>query len=297
MTGSNRDRRGFTLIELLVVIAIIAILIGLLVPAVQKVRAAAARVQCQNNLKQLALGCQMYQDTYKKLPPGWVVAFGNAPSPGWSWSTLILPFVEQVNIYNQLGVNTGVPTVMPAATTTYGGIAILTQPLPVFACPQDGNSTLPNNYLGGWADSSYVCNRAVLGPNVNNAPANLSIQLVLDGSSNTVLLGERNATTNVGAIWAGASNISSCSFEGRPGYGINNVVPQPPSTSSVLQYQFDSLHDGGVNFAFCDGSVHFITNGTAADPTDNFNFPYNQTNYILQDLCNPSDGYPFTVPD
>src|ERR1700759_5567416 len=97
-------RRGFTLIELLVVIAIIAILIGLLIPAVQKVREAAARASCSNNLKQLGLAMNMYQDATQPLPTGGCPnASGSvAPSPGWAWSLLTLPYIEQGNLYNMI---------------------------------------------------------------------------------------------------------------------------------------------------------------------------------------------------
>src|SRR4051812_16653059 len=98
MRARRPRRTAFTLIELLVVIAIIAVLIGLLLPAVQKVREAAARVKCENNLKQVGLGLHGYHDANKCFPPAFKNAAGST-DPGWGWCALILPFVEQENMY------------------------------------------------------------------------------------------------------------------------------------------------------------------------------------------------------
>jgi prepilin-type N-terminal cleavage/methylation domain-containing protein len=290
----RRSRRGFTLIELLVVIAIIAILIGLLLPAVQKVREAAARSKCSNNLKQITLASHMYQDTYSKLPAGWVTsapAGAVAPSPGWSWATVILPFIEQTALFN---------TINPDLVTPNGpSVNTLTQtPIKTYRCPSDTGPD-QNPEFQNFATSNYVCNREVFGPgrtDGSNTPNPLTIQTIVDGSSNTIFFGERDCQKNVGAVWV-RSSASSASFEGRPGSGINAIDGPPPTTGNAQRLAYGSLHINGALFGMGDGHVTFINNSIDSDPTDVWtNFPANNTNYTMQKLTHPADGLPVTVP-
>ncbi|HYH63614.1 MAG TPA: DUF1559 domain-containing protein [Urbifossiella sp.] len=231
-------RPGFTLIELLVVIAIIAILIGLLLPAVQKVREAAARAKCMNNLKQLGIACHSYHDRVGSLPhavqlrPGVSRTVANGQAFGPNWIVLILPDFEQGPLYN-----TQASSIASYMTTTGAPPwkAIRSTQIPTLLCPSDNGGDLPWNGDGGnWARGNYGCNsggihqdnpstngwpssEAGASPKNGNSPTNLGVPTgtqaggvmcinwgagvakIEDGSSNTIMLGELRIGSFLGA--------------------------------------------------------------------------------------------------
>jgi prepilin-type N-terminal cleavage/methylation domain-containing protein/prepilin-type processing-associated H-X9-DG protein len=276
----RKAAKGFTLLELLVVIAIIAVLIGLLLPAVQKVREAANRIQCQNNLKQLGLGLHSYHGTCERFPPAYeAVGFNSGPG----WGTFLLPYIEQEALGQQVPKGPpfwgGSQTVSAAAD---GGQT----PLKLFRCPSDAGPIL-NAGQGNFAVSNY---RATCGTNPTftyTAGADLGgvmyqnsrvrITDVIDGTSNTTVVGEgkygvprRVSTGNAlsSAIWCGMSGTYQV-----PGIGnyvwIDNVMwptgGNPSWPRDYVDEAFNSNHSDSVHFLFADGSVRGF--GRQIDPT------------------------------
>jgi len=272
MVRTRTLRSAFTLIELLVVIAIIAILIALLVPAVQKVREAAARAHCQNNLKQIGLALHNYHDSYKRFPTANSPTFGSA-------FTLILPYVEQDNIRKVYDVN--VPPTSPPNTT------VTKLPVQIYLCPSmlqppgppEAYSTHHASYAvcvgnnDAWAappdNGAIVRSNATGNPNpVDKGKRLIDIQ---DGTSNTFLVGEMGFQLKdymfASGPYAGSPRGGNTSWAyGYTSYSFGstrtlmNTVTPPTSLLDRLQ-TFRSDHAGGANFLFGDGSVRFVANG------------------------------------
>jgi prepilin-type N-terminal cleavage/methylation domain-containing protein/prepilin-type processing-associated H-X9-DG protein len=256
-----RRSRGFTLIELLVVIAIIAILIGLLVPAVQKVREAAARMSCTNNLKQMSLATIHASDTFNGIiPPGDGLYPTLTASDRNSYASVffhILPYIEQGNAYNQT-LQQGDPHGQNGNFLTYTPFwNHLNASVKTYICPSD-----PTNIgNGGWNSglSSYAYNAQVMVVDWNphlRFPA--SIQ---DGTSNTIFFTEqRAACTSFWPDWGPSIVDASWPQPTGPAAIFNVRPPMNPTCpySDGSQYRATSPHTGGINAALGDGSVRFV---------------------------------------
>jgi prepilin-type N-terminal cleavage/methylation domain-containing protein/prepilin-type processing-associated H-X9-DG protein len=290
-----RSRSGFTLIELLVVIAIIAILVGLLLPAVQAAREQARRSACTNNLKQIGLAVANYTNRHGTLPPGYQsiynTLFQQEIGPGWGWASMILPDLEQQPLHDGI--------VFEAFMQGPSMATVRTVNLSVFLCPSDNmplawtatdsetwmymgqiySSSVPicdvagSNYIGVYG----IGEPGVNGEGVFSRGSYMPLTAITDGLSNTLLAGERSENLQQGrgmATWVGAApgaNMWSCApnpYEPDAGTcvredGSGMILGHTgeghgPADPYADVNQFTSRHGGGCYFVYCDGHVRFL---------------------------------------
>jgi prepilin-type processing-associated H-X9-DG protein len=269
------------------VIAIIAILVALLLPAVQAAREAARRTQCKNNLKQMGLALHSYHDNLNCFPPGYIAGSDDITSttPGWGWAVMIMPYLELANPGHS--INTLLPIEDPSNT-----VGVVPR-LPVFLCPTDIYpdspfavtsdpadtvvviQTTPCSYAGCVGnDASEVDNNLVPWNGVLFRNSQIRADDITDGTSSTIIIGER-AWAQTKGVWVGAPQraliragsmnpffaATATSAVGilAHAHWINNKV----DTDGGLD-DYASLHPGGAHFLFADGSVRFLQDVTTA---------------------------------
>jgi prepilin-type N-terminal cleavage/methylation domain-containing protein/prepilin-type processing-associated H-X9-DG protein len=269
-----RQSRGFTLVELLVVIAIIAVLIGLLLPAVQKVREAAARSRCQNNLRQIGIALHNYEGVYKTFPPG-----DTTTPPLHAWTAAILPYIEQDNAYKiyNYSVNWNNPANYPAIRVQVA----------VFNCPsvpmgQRFDTTIAaqpacGDYASVNAIKTFVginCFSLNPPPNGKDDPRIIgaivrdqrtSFKDITDGTSSTIMIAEdagrpqfyAEGSRKVGLLNQGGWADPAAPFS-IDGSNADGSVPGPCAINCSNNSEVYAFHTGGANVVMCDASVQFL---------------------------------------
>ena len=292
-------QKGFTLVELLVVIAIIGILISLLLPAVQAARAAARRISCANNLKQVGVALHLYHDTNRQLPAGWTAYHPSTGEPhwfgqpGWGWGAAVLPFMEQAAVHDGM-----IHFDLPITDTANADDRVLS--IATMRCPSDpGPDTFVlkgggpylgsgayqptelarSNYIGVFGledfhevvtpsgncvgDGSFFLNRGV------------QFRDIQDGLSNTFIVGERSSklapSTWVGMLTGGQHAPARI-------LGVAEFPPNSEETPEHYFHNFSSFHPSGTHFLAADGAVRLISDDIEAR--------------LYQGLCTRAGGEP-----
>lgn len=276
-------RRAFSLIELFTCIAVIAILIALLLPAVQQAREAARRIQCRSNLKQIALGLHNYHSTFAIFPsgqywckPGTPCSSGPYYAHGWGWSASLLPYIEQSSVYHGFDFS-----LSPRDPFHVKQLVI---PISLFQCPSDitRRSVVPpsalafrperlatSNYCGNGGSFSlsfeapFVAKDESWTNGVLGRDSARRTRDITDGLSNTFLLGEVIHYNfpwdpTLYGHWDPPTRTACCTLT-LARHGNRRLNPGPAAPVDDRREGFSSLHDGGAHFALCDGSVRFVS--------------------------------------
>jgi prepilin-type N-terminal cleavage/methylation domain-containing protein len=259
----QKQRMGFTLIELLVSISIIAILIALLLPAVQSAREAARRNDCRNRLKQWGLALHNYHDVHRILPAG-SISLGPAFTPlsGWGWQAMTLPQIEQSALYQSCDFS--------LHTASGGNRQVIDQLIPLGRCPSDIGDEVYEIELPGYSNLKVANGNYVGSGGVLSGLSSTRFAHVTDGLSQTLLLGERNSHpgTNGTAIftssWCGIISEWDV-FVANSAPFVHALRSRPINSSSTASTVFSSRHIGGASFTMGDGSVHFFSNSMDGD--------------------------------
>ena len=271
-----KSRHGFTLVELLVVIAIIGILIGMLLPAVQQVRAAARRTQCSNNSRQMGLAILNYETALQAFPSGWSTSDSSdaMAEPGWGWSAQLLPYLDAGNLHNQIDFRVSIDDPMHEEA--------IQKVIPIFLCPSETATEVLNldahvehgahlvlgppkqshnhgellvsrsNYSGVFG-STEIEDSPLKGNGVFFANSKIEIRDIQDGTSNTIMVGERR--NDLGPIsWVGMVPEVD-----EPFARIVAVTDHAPNHVDRHFEDFRSFHASGVNVTMADGSTHFVS--------------------------------------
>lgn len=283
MHHNFKNRSGFTLVELLVVIAIIGVLVGLLLPAVQRMREASRRISCSSNLKQMGVAVHNYHDTFKKLPP---IGIGHETGHAWGWGAILLPFMEEASTYDAANIANTEPS-------DNANASVIKTVIKGYICPSDltpiySTSIWYNASTNKGAKSNYVASNSHYQPTnpiyTNQGPPTgvfyyegtdatpaaggpssypgRQLKDVIDGTSSTIAIGERREKGTSGghrdaAVWAGIrvpQGWRDFSYD-CAGTGTNYING---GTGWNFPQGFSSNHPGGAQFLFVDGSTHFI---------------------------------------